>query len=96
MSDQPETQPRRSALERFFGGHPLNVVLKLAFISLLVGLTMAFFGVNPQSVIRGAIEVVRETFRDGAGMFRSIFGYIITGAVLVVPIWLLIRLSKAR
>ena len=44
MSDQPETQPRRSPLERFFGGHPLNVLLKLAFISLLVGLTMAFFG----------------------------------------------------
>lgn len=96
MSDQPETQPRRSPLERFFGGHPLNVLLKLAFISLLVGLTMAFFGVNPQGVIRGAVELVRETFRDGAGMFRSIGGYILTGAVLVVPIWLLIRLSKAR
>lgn len=96
MSDQPETQPRRSPLERFFGGHPLNVILKLAFISLLVGLTMAFFGVNAEGVIRGAIDLVHETFRDGAGMFRSIFGYILTGAALVVPIWLLIRLSKAR
>ena len=96
MSDEPRTEMRRSPLERFFGGHPINVILKLAFISMLVGLTMAFFGVNPQGLIRGAIDLVRETFRDGAGMFRSIGGYIPTGAAIVVPVWLLIRLSKAR
>lgn len=96
MTDQPQTETRRSPMERFFGGHPINVILKLAFISLLVGVTMSFFGVNVQGVVRGAIELVRETLRDGAGVFRNIGGYILTGAALVVPIWLLIRLTKAR
>ena len=96
MTDQPEAEARRSPLERFFGGHPLSVLLKLAFISLLVGFVMSVFGVNVQGVIRGAIEVLRETLRDGAGLFRNLGGYIITGAALVVPIWLVIRLSKAR
>jgi hypothetical protein len=96
MTDQPQTETRRSPLERFFGGHPLSVVLKLAFISLLVGFVMSIFGLNVQGVIRGAIEVLRETLRDGAGIFRNLGGYILTGAALVVPIWLLIRFSKAR
>ena len=96
MTDQPQTQMRRSPLERFFGGHPVNVILKLVFLSLLVGFVMSVFGLDVQGVIRGAVAVLRETLRDGAGLFRSIGGYILTGAALVVPIWLVIRLSRAR
>ena len=96
MTDQPGTETRRSPLERFLGGHPVNVVLKLAFVSLLVGFVMAIFGVNVQGVVRGAIDLFREALRDGLGIFRNIGAYIVTGAALVVPIWLVIRLSKAR
>lgn len=96
MTDQPQTEMRRSPLERFLGGHPLSVLFKLAFISLLVGFVMSVFGLDVQGVIRGAIDVLRETLRDGAGLFRNLGGYIVTGAALVVPIWLLIRLGKAR
>ena len=96
MTDQPQTETRRSGIERFFGGHPINVIIKLAFISLLVGFAMSVFGVNVQGVIRGALELFREALRDGFGMFRNIWGYILTGAMLVVPIWLVIRLSKGR
>lgn len=96
MTDQPETEARRSPLERFFGGHPINVILRLVFISLLVGFVMSVFGVNVQGVVQGAIQLVRETLRDGAGLFRNLGGYVLTGAALVVPIWLIIRVSKAR
>jgi hypothetical protein len=96
MTDQPRTETRRSPLERFLGGHPLSVIIKLAFISLLVGFAMSVFGINVQGLIRGAIDLVRETLRDGAGLFRNLGGYILTGAALVVPVWLLIRLGKNR
>jgi hypothetical protein len=49
-----------------------------------------------QGVLRGAIDLFREALRDGAGLFRNLGGYILTGAALVVPIWLVIRFSKAR
>ena len=94
MTDQPQTGTRRSGIERFFGGHPINVILKLAALSLLVGFVMSVFGVNVQGVVRGALTLLCETLRDGVGLFRNIGGYILTGAALVVPIWLLIRLSK--
>ena len=96
MTDQPQTETRRSGIDRFFGGHPINVMLKLAAISLLVGFVMSVFGVNVQGVVRGAINLLREALRDGFGLFRNIGGYIVTGAVLVVPVWLLIRLGKGR
>jgi hypothetical protein len=96
MSDQPQDHTKRSALERFFGGHPVNVIVKLAFVSMLVGLSMSIFGVDVQGLVRGSIQLVREVLSDGLGIFRHIGGYIITGAAVVVPIWLLIRLSRSR
>lgn len=96
MSDQTQTETRRSPVERFFGGHPVNVLIKLAFVSLLVGFSMSVFGVNVEGVVRGAIDLVREALRDGAGLFRNIGGYILTGAAIVVPVWLVLRLSKSR
>ena len=98
MSDPypSQTPPRRSALERFFGGSPGGVIIRLVLMSLVVGFLMSLFGVDPQDIIRGAVDLVREAMRDGFGVFRNLGAYIVTGAVLVVPIWLVIRLAKAR
>jgi hypothetical protein len=96
VTEQSQTETRRSPVERFFGGHPVSVIVKLAFVSLLVGFIMSVFGLDVQGVIRGTIDLVRETLRDGAGLIRNLGAYIVTGAALVVPIWLLLRLSKRR
>lgn len=98
MSDQyPSELPRRrNAMERFLGGSLLGVIVRLLVVSLIVGFLMSVFGVRPQDVVNGAIDLFHEAFRDGFGMFRDLGAYIATGAVLVVPIWLLIRLSKSR
>lgn len=96
MTDQPQTERPRSGIERFIGGHPINVALKLALVSLLVGFAMSVFGFDAQGLVRGVITLFREALRDGFGLFRDIGGYVVTGAALVVPIWLVIRLSKGR
>lgn len=96
MSDQPQTETRPGAIERFMGGHPLSVILRLALISLVVGFLMATFGFNVQGIVRGTIDLLREALRDGFGMFRDVWRYIVTGAVLVVPVWIVIRAVKAR
>ena len=98
MSDQypSETPARRSGIERFFGGSPGGVIVRLLLLSLVVGFLMSVFGVDPQDVINGAMNLFHDAMRDGFGVFRNIGAYIVTGAVLVVPIWFLIRLSKAR
>jgi hypothetical protein len=86
-----------NAIQRFLGGSPGAVLIKLALLSLLVGVLLAAFGLTPW----GFIAFLRETFRElvGTGMeaVHRIGGYIVSGAIIVVPIWLLIRLlSKKR
>lgn len=96
MTEQMQTEPRRSPIERFIGGHPISVVLRLALVSLVVGFVMTTFGLDVQGIVRGAVELFREALRDGFGMFRDIWRYVVTGAVLVVPIWVVLRAIKAR
>ena len=97
MTDQSRSEAvRPSAIERFFGGSPGGVIVRLLLLSLVVGFLMSVFGFDVRDVVQGAINLVRETLRDGFGIFRNLGFYILTGAALVVPIWLLIRLTKGR
>lgn len=90
---RPQT---RSGFERLLGGRPASVLIKLVLLSLLVGFIMAIFGLDAADLVRGAVDLVRDTIRDGAGVFRQVGAYILTGAAVVVPIWLLLRLTSRR
>ncbi|WP_152658881.1 DUF6460 domain-containing protein [Devosia chinhatensis] len=86
----------RSALERMMGGRPASVIIKLVLLSLLVGFVMSVFGFDAVDLVRGAVDMVREALRDGAGVFRQMGAYILAGAAIVLPIWLLLRLTRGR
>ncbi len=92
-----DTRPQsRSGLERLIGGRPASVIIKLVLISLLVGFVMSVFGFNAADLVRGAVEMVQDAIKDGAGVFRQLGTYVIAGAAIVVPIWLLLRLTRGR
>lgn len=93
QSTRSETRP--STLERLLGDRPGALVLRLVLISLAVGFLMSVFGVNVQDLVSNTIELFREALRDSTGVVRSMAGYIATGAALVVPIWLVLRLTSA-
>ena len=90
---RPQT---RSGLERFIGGSPARVAVKLVLLSLLVGFVMAIFGFDAGDLVRSAVDLVRDTLRDGAGVFRQVGTYILAGAAVVIPVWLIMRLVRAR
>ena len=96
IEDREEYVDRRSWLERFMGGRPGGVVVRLILLSLVAGFFMSVFGVDATEIFRGAVELVRETLRDSAGVARTTLNYVLTGAALVVPIWLLLRLTAKR
>lgn len=95
MTEDYRPEPR-SALARFMGGSPVSVLIRLVLISLMVGFVMSVFGFNAGDLVRGAVEMAREAIRDGAGLFRQLGSYALAGAAIVVPIWLLLRLTRAR
>lgn len=86
----------RSGLERLLGDRPGALIVKLLLISLFVGFLMSVFGFNAGDLVRGTTEAIREVLRDGAGVFRQMGGYILTGAAIVLPVWLVLRLLKSR
>lgn len=95
MTEDYRPEPR-SALRRFLGGSPVSVIIKLVLISLMVGFVMSVFGFNAADLVRGTVAILRDAIRDGAGVFRQLGGYVLTGAAVVVPVWLLLRLTRAR
>jgi len=95
MTEDYRPEPR-SPLTRFIGGSPVSVIIKLVLISLLVGFVMSVFGFDAADLVRGAVEMVRDALKDGAGVFRQLGAYVLAGAAIVVPIWLLLRLTRTR
>lgn len=86
----------RSLAERVFGDRPGALAVRLLLISLFVGFLMSVFGFDAADLVRGAAEAIREALRDGSGLFRQLLNYVLTGAAIVVPVWLILRLLRGR
>jgi hypothetical protein len=85
-----------SNLNRFLGGSPASVLVKLIFLSLLVGAFMAFLGLTPFRLVGQVLDWLRSIFDLSFETVQEIGRWILYGAVIVVPIWLLSRLFDRR
>ncbi|NIX78168.1 DUF6460 domain-containing protein [Microvirga terricola] len=85
-----------SNMNRFLGGSPGSVLAKLIFLSLLVGAFMAFLGLTPFGLIEGVMNWVRSVLNLSLDTVREVGLWIVYGAIIVVPIWLLTRLFSQR
>lgn len=83
-------------IERFLGGPPLPTLAKLAFLSLVVGAIMAGFGLTPRGIVESLADATRVVFGMGFERVRDFGGYALAGAMIVVPIWLVVRLLGSR
>jgi hypothetical protein len=85
-----------SNLNRFLGGAPGTVLVKLVFLSLLVGAFMAFLDITPFGLVNQVVEWVGSIFDLSFETVREIGRWILYGAIIVIPIWLLMRLFDSR
>lgn len=85
-----------SAFTRFLGDSPLKVLLKLIVVSFLVGLVMNAFGWSPLDVLEGIQRAVLDIWNMGFQAFGRFLGYILLGAAIVVPVFILIRIANYR
>lgn len=85
-----------SIFERILGGSPLAVVFKLLFLSLVIGAILTGFGFTPSTLPRRALAAFRSVLDLGFGAFADLGRYILTGAVVVIPIWLVMRIMRGR
>ncbi|MCU0884163.1 MAG: DUF6460 domain-containing protein [Beijerinckiaceae bacterium] len=83
-------------LERALGGSPLSVVVKLIFLSLIVGAIMAFLGLTPRNLFSAISTFVSSILNMGTDAIREVAQWILAGALVVIPVWLLVRLLGRR
>jgi hypothetical protein len=77
----------------------VSTIVKIAIISLLVGLALAFFDINPRSLVENLGETVVNIYEVVLSFLKWSLKYVLLGAVVVVPIWLvffLIGLAKKK
>lgn len=79
------------ALSRFFGGSPMHVLFRLIIISFVVGILLAALNIEPYDVIYWFESVIYRIYDMGFEVFRRGGEYFILGAVIVFPIWLVMR-----
>ena len=81
-------------LERFFGGNPAFVLARLAIISLIVGVVLAALGFSPYDLLQTVRELIQRIYDMGFAAVEKGFRYFLLGAVIVFPVWFLLRLFK--
>ena len=71
--------------------------MKLVLTSFLVSLLISFFDINPKELLANFGETLQDIFALAVRCIEWSVKYVLLGAVVVVPIWLIFYLiNKAR
>ena len=81
-------------LTRFLGDTPLRVFVRLLVLSFIVGLVLSALGISPYDVYDWIRAALLRIYDMGFDIFRNSFKYLVAGALVVVPLFLLARLFR--
>lgn len=76
-----------------------GTLLKLFILSLLVGVVLSVFDIDPENLLGAIGGTVESIFRVTVDALEWAVPFVLIGAVVVVPIWLiltLLRLARRR
>ncbi len=66
----------------------ISTIVKLAVVSLILGVAISFFNVSPRRILELMGSSAQEIVATVLSMLEWAFSYILVGAVVVIPIWL--------
>jgi hypothetical protein len=89
-------RPDEPALNRFLGGSPGAVFVRLLFVSLIVGAFLMWLDISPADIFRAITDLINRIWGLGFDAIRVVADYILAGAAIVVPVWLVLRLLNMR
>jgi hypothetical protein len=82
-------------VNRFLGGSPLAVLAKLILLSILIGVVLSALGLDPRDIFQSLRRFIQNIWDMGFDAIRWLWQYFLLGAVIVIPIWLLMRIFNA-
>ncbi len=85
---------------RIVGKSTGRTILRLVIASIIVGAIFSFVGVRPEEFWRGIFTTARRLIHSlgesAAEIAMTLGTYLLIGAAIVIPIWLISRLLSSR
>jgi hypothetical protein len=95
MPTEIEMPTSNDTVSKVFGGSPMAVLVRLILVSILVGVVLAALGLDPFDIISSVERLIRSIWNMGFDAFRWLWRYFLLGAVIVIPIWVIMRVVNA-
>jgi len=81
---------------QFFGDSVAGTLIRLVVLSIVVGVVLSALDINIFNIVERFQLLLRRIAELGFDTFHWAFRYFLLGAVVVIPIWLIIRLTKGQ
>ena len=81
-------------LNRFLGDTPVRIAIRLLVLSFIVGLVLSALNIDPFDIYLWIERLVLRIYDMGFAFFGDALEYLLIGALIVVPLFLLSRLLK--
>ena len=80
----------------FLGDSPIRVAIKLIILSLIVGFVMHYIGWSPRDVLDSVMSMFAWIWNLGFDAVLNSLEYLVLGAAVVVPVFLIMRILNFR
>ena len=81
---------------QFFGESVAGTLIRLVLLSIVVGVIFSALGITPFNLIERLQLLIRNVMDLGVDTVRWAVSYFVLGAVIVFPVWFLVRLLGRR
>ena len=81
---------------RILGDTPMRTVVKLIILCVVVGFIMSTFGIYPGNILYWIRHVFFDLWRDGFAALGRVGDYLLLGAVIVIPLFIISRILNWR
>ena len=79
---------------QFFGDSVTGTIIRLVLLSIVVGIVFSALGITPFNIVERLELLIRRIADLGFDTVRWAFNYFLLGAIVVIPVWLVMRLMK--
>jgi hypothetical protein len=70
-------------------------VVRLILLSIVIGVLLSALGLDPWNILQSVERLIRRILDLGWDAVSWLWRYFLLGAVLVIPIWLVVRLFRS-
>ncbi len=81
-------------MPRFARGDAAGIALRLAIISIVVGIVLQALGLNPLDLVENVRALIRYISEVGLDALEWLGTRLLIGAVVVVPIWAVVQIIR--